>query len=330
MKAYTLGIDVSKWQTDSAQDIKRYFDPQVAKERGVGFAFIKASERLGKDPAVENFQRTFKEAGIPRGFYHFARYSATITAQRQAEYFWSIIKDYDAELPPVLDLEDPPGLEAIGMSWIQRFLYTLRDLCCKNPIIYTSPSYWDKIGKSNESVSNWALDFPLWIANYWLTALLFPVRGIPEIVYTTTTMPTMPGLWKTNNKPFTFWQFSDKGDGVYYGGQYPYGTQNNALDLNVYNGSLFDLYAEFGIEDDVPEQPDPPTPPEPKPEYVRVVNCEWLSFRNRPEVYSGDRPVISPRMTDPAKVLERRDGWLHVELSGGDTGWVSEEFTRKV
>ncbi|MBN1535958.1 MAG: glycoside hydrolase family 25 protein [Anaerolineales bacterium] len=329
-KVYTLGIDVSLWQTDDATNIKRHFDPHVAKEHGIQFAFIKASERLGKDPAVEHFQQAFKDAGIPRGFYHFARYSqlSTQSAQKQAEHFWNVIKDYEAELPPVLDLEDPPGMEAIGMSWIQRFLYTLRDLCGKNPIIYTSPSYWNKIGAANEAVSNWVLEFPLWIANYWATALPFPVRGIPDIVYTTTTMPTMPELWKKNNKTFTFWQFSQTGDGVYYGGQYPLGGKNSALDLNVYNGSLFDLYAQFGIEDEVPEEPDPPVPPEPQPQYVRVIAKQadgkkgWLFFRSRPEIYSGDGVAVGYGVKLKLLSPEPINGMWHVTIDEFE-GYVS-------
>jgi len=134
-----LGVDVSLWNTDSAYAAKRWFDPFIAKEKGVQFAFIKASEGKAKDPQVDKFAKLFADAGIPHGFYHFARPEWSYVDQ--ANLFWSIIKDFDWSLPPVLDLER----EGVGLSFTKAFLGRIESKANVKPILYTSPSFWTSL-----------------------------------------------------------------------------------------------------------------------------------------------------------------------------------------
>ncbi len=300
-----LGVDVSLWNTDSAYSATRWFDPKIAKEKGVKFAFIKASEGKTKDPQVDKFAQLFADAGIPYGFYHFARPDPSYIIQ--ADTFWNIIKNLGWSLPPVLDLER----SGVGLSFTKAFLGRIGSKANVKPILYTSPGFWTSLSGYIEA--NWVKNYPLWVANY--KHLPLPLRNIPKDLGT----PFIPPPF-TN---WTFWQFSPNGDGEYFGGNYNPRYENKVpVDLNVYNGSLEEMYAEFNIG----QEPTPQPPPN-EDEFVRVVNCQWLSFRSRPEVYPGDRPAIGAGVK--AKVLDRSDGWLYVELSGGDRGWVSEKYTQK-
>jgi len=129
------GYDISFYQTYSTDYGKWYFDAKVAIEKGMKFAFHRASiggssrMEIVKDYAVDWFAQNSKEAGIPRGFYHFAKPGQT-SPQKQAEMFWRITKDYEAELPPVLDFEFalPVNGQWLGLSWCLAYMTTLEKL----------------------------------------------------------------------------------------------------------------------------------------------------------------------------------------------------------
>ena len=248
------GIDISFYQASEGITPRRFFNPVIAREKGVKFAFLKSSERLGKDNAVDEFAKTFAAAGIPFGCYHYARPDPTASAKAQAEKCWSFIKDFKTSLPPALDLEASQHSSGVslGMSWIKVWLETMRDLCGKNPIIYTRAGFWNAISKSNETVSKWALDYPLWVANYYKSAIPFPAYHIPDIVEETTTMPLIPDLWKNNGLSWSFWQYTALGDGEFYGGNYAPGENKTGLDLNVFNGSQEELNSLLQVQEAEP------------------------------------------------------------------------------
>lgn len=332
----TFGIDISFYQASTGLTPRRFFDPVQAKANGVNFAFIKASERMATDNAVETFARTFADAGLLHGFYHFARPAeAGASALDQANYFWSVIKDYyddlEGTLPPVLDVEK----DGVGLSFIKVFLERIYELSGRRPILYTSPSFWDDLSASENAL--WILDYPLWLANYF-TRLTWPVYGIPDVVKNATKMPTLPDPWKKKGYDWKFWQYTAGGDGHYYGGQYNVQAATG-LDLNVYNGSLFDLLTEFNVESGSSNDPvvDDPidvgeTENNPPKTHVRVIARQsngsggWLFFRDRPELYDGACLAIGygtelELIMDSPKVTGDVDYW-HV-LADGREGYVS-------
>ena len=66
------GIDISVWQDDNSTP--QHMDMEKAKAAGARFIFIKACERGFIDPDfIYNWQNA-KDAGIPRGAYHFLRW----------------------------------------------------------------------------------------------------------------------------------------------------------------------------------------------------------------------------------------------------------------
>ena len=242
----TFGIDYSVWQTNDAANPTYLFDPAQAKEKGVEFAFIRASNGAAKDNAVDKFAPAAEKAKLPHGFYHFLR--PDVSYITQADKFLSVIANFKYELPPVCDVEQAGlGLDIVK-SWCGRVASKLG----KKPIIYSSPGFWNKLlGVAN---ADWALEYDYWVAHY-SPKLSYPVYGIPDAIENSTTSPTPLLPWSKNAKAWKFWQFCAAGDGEFYGGDYAKHTDKTALDMNAYNGSLVQFEKEFGID----MTPPPPT-----------------------------------------------------------------------
>lgn len=313
-----LGIDVSHWNTNSWENPKYFFDPFVAKEKGVSFAFIRASDPAlhpDTDRAFDTFAKTFAEAGIPYGCYHYARPASNLygSAVKQAESFWDLIKNKPFTLAPALDLEckEVIGNNMVGLSFAKAFLERIEELSGMTPIIYTSPGFWTSLRDSANAL--WAAEYPLWIAHYF-SSLKFPQYGIPDAVANSTTLPTVPDPWKKKGKSWTIWQYCATGDGEFYGGDYAKHTDKVGLDLDVYRGTLEELLAELGNGAVV-------QPPEP-PQRVKVI-CPFLRGRSQPRYFAGTSAVIFEQgqilyRTDEKPVFEPASGitWIQVQVPG--------------
>jgi lysozyme len=192
------GIDVSKYQGD--------IDWHRVRAAGIDFAFIKATE--GGDHADDRFLdnwRAARQAGMPRGAYHY--YYFCRTAAEQAEWFIRNVPRDAGALPPVLDLEwtprsrtctHRPAPETVRDE-ARRFLQALTAHYGKRPIVYTTVDFYrdNDLGR---------------MAGYhfWLRS----VAGHPSIVYPA--------------QRWAFWQYT--GTGVVSGIDGP-------TDLNVFAGS---------------------------------------------------------------------------------------------
>lgn len=330
IKELTPGMDASHYQTDPGVTPARYFDPAVAKEKGMKFAMLKASEpylnvgKCFKDPAVDVLAPAFVEAGIPLGFYHFVRPPMHGTnGVQQAEFFFSVVEMYldDTPLPLFLDIE----VEGLGLKFLENMATRLDELSGKVTGIYTRDTVWSKI--RGHAQATWAKHRPLWVANYFY-ALRFPVYHIPDAVHNTVSLPAVPLPWTR----WDFWQYSDRGDGEFYGGDYAAWTNETSLDLNVYNGSLEEMESQFGIDGGAlpPEPPLPPMPPTPV-QFVKVIvktaNGEpgWLFFRTRPELYKEASLAVGYgtllQVLEP-EVVSDIEYW-HVKSADGREGYVS-------
>jgi GH25 family lysozyme M1 (1,4-beta-N-acetylmuramidase) len=135
---------------------------------GMSFAFVKATE--GSTYANPFFSQDYTgiaSAGLVRGAYHFARpaYPVASNAEAQASYFVKQLGDVNtaATLPPVLDLEVTGGLPRADLvTWAQIFLYRVRALTGRTPMLYTYPSFWTDVLDDSGAFSR----FPLWMASY--------------------------------------------------------------------------------------------------------------------------------------------------------------------
>lgn len=191
---YDLGIDVSRWQGQ--------MNWQVAKDAGIVFAIIKMSE--GSATADPTFTRNVSECvarGIRVGYYHFWR--PGVDPDAQFDWIESLLarQPHRPELGLALDCETADGLSnAVISANLARLSRRILDKHGEYPTIYTSQSFWSKIGAWSE----WA-QHPLWVANW-----------------TTAASPAMPKSWQN----WKIWQYE-----VYTPGS-KYGAQSAGIDLN--------------------------------------------------------------------------------------------------
>ena len=106
------GIDVSRYQqTISWKDVKQMKVNDVA----IGFAFIKATEGIDNvDPQYRNNMANAKEAGMPRGAYHF--FIGSKSGKLQAAHFVETVYLKKGDLPPVLDVETANGASVFDIQ----------------------------------------------------------------------------------------------------------------------------------------------------------------------------------------------------------------------
>jgi GH25 family lysozyme M1 (1,4-beta-N-acetylmuramidase) len=155
------GVDVSSYEGN--------INWAQVKAAGYTFAFAKATEGISTTDAyfVGN-QVNGKAAGMYMGAYHFGRPEAN-SAVAEANHFLSVAGPYikSCNLPPVLDVEDPPGGPGLSTyftsaqltSWIQTWMTTVQNATGIAPMIY--------IGPSNASYVNSSLNtYGLWIDDY--------------------------------------------------------------------------------------------------------------------------------------------------------------------
>jgi GH25 family lysozyme M1 (1,4-beta-N-acetylmuramidase) len=201
------GVDVSSYEGT--------INWAQVKAGGYTFAFAKATEGIAlTDSYYVGNQVNGNAAGMVMGSYHFAR-PENNSATAEANYFLSVAGPYikACHLPPVLDVEDPPGGPGLSTyftsaqltSWIQTWMSTVQNATGVAPIIY--------IGPSNASFVNSSLNtYGLWIDDYNSN----PNNPPPNI-----------GVWtKWEFKQFT-WTATVPGIS---------GTAN--VDADVFNGTL--------------------------------------------------------------------------------------------
>lgn len=169
----------------------------------VRFVIIKSTE--GSSLVDENFYDNFlqaREYGFIRGAYHF--WSIKSSARSQAYFFLDKVKLEEGDLPPVLDVEMKSKDQPVDefQRDILTWLHIIEDRYHVKPIIYTS--YKFKMQNLSDSRFD---DYPFWISHYYVDKVKYK------------------GQWK-------FWQHTDAG-------QLP-GIKGH-VDLNIYNGSFYDL-----------------------------------------------------------------------------------------
>lgn len=140
------GIDISNWQ--------KGFSVTSAKP---GFMICKATEGNSfVDPTCNMFVQQAKAAGIPWGFYHFARPGDAAT---QAEYFYKHTWNYVGKGIPVLDFEDT----RLTNDWLNSFVLKYHELTNVFPWVYMNSDFVNNRRYGTDYVKK---NCGLWLAGY--------------------------------------------------------------------------------------------------------------------------------------------------------------------
>ena len=147
------GVDVSSYQGDIDW-------PTVAKEPGMRFAFVKATEgRTWLDPYFDENWKLLSRTPLARGAYHF--YRPNRDAAQQAELFIATVVLEPGDLPPVLDVEKTDGRSAaVIRAGVQTWLRLAEKHYGLRPILYTNHDFYVKY------FAGYFDEYPLWLAHY--------------------------------------------------------------------------------------------------------------------------------------------------------------------
>jgi GH25 family lysozyme M1 (1,4-beta-N-acetylmuramidase) len=200
-----LGLDVSSYQGT--------INWSQVKAAGFVFAFAKATEGVGyTDTEYANYITNGEAAGVYMGAYHFA-HPEDNSARAEANYFLSIAGSHitSCEMPPVLDLENPPSGPSLQSyftsaqltAWVQTWMSVVDSVTGISPIIY--------IGASNAAYLNSSVTkYKLWMDD---------ADGNPS------TPPASLGVWNT-------WAFKQ------YSWTLTVPGVSGGTDANVFNGDM--------------------------------------------------------------------------------------------
>ncbi|MFO0602934.1 MAG: GH25 family lysozyme [Polyangiales bacterium] len=186
----------------------------TVRAAGITFAFAKSSEGTGLvDPYFARNWAGMRAAGIVRGAYHF--FHPGVSAEAQAQLVLATVGPLDAhDLPIVLDFEARDGIaEATAVARAVTFLQIIANRTGRTPIVYMSAGF---LSRSYPALA----PFPLWVAHYGVSC------------------PSVPAGRTT----WDFWQTSERGR--------VNGIPGGDVDLDVFNGSLDELFVFLGDEPD--------------------------------------------------------------------------------
>ena len=214
----TQGVDTSHWSGKT--------DFKVMKSRGVKFNIAKMTDFYynTKVPFVDSrwgeTYKACKEVGILIGGYHWLQPGVDPTVQ--AQWYLDQYFKTPTDLPPVVDFEDNKYTTVKDYLWrLRTWLEKVELATGRVPIIYTGSGFMAPFIASDQV--GWMARYPLWLAHYTKT-------------------PTVPRPWDK----FTFWQYSESGDGIFYG------TESLHLDMDYFNGTEAELRLFCMIEDSEP------------------------------------------------------------------------------
>ena len=283
------GVDVSYWQ--GKIDWKK-----LATK--CQFAYIRAGWGVTKDIRLDENIAGANSVGMPFGNYHY--FMPKINAIEQADAFlsWSgrfLDGNYKpwGVLEPAIDCEEK-GITTIGISKtaygsaILTWLLHFQGETAIEPIIYTSPGFWnDRVGKTT-----WAKNYELWLANW----------------NTTYTLP-----WDWVGAMPLFWQYAVRPDG------YEWGMSGKGLDHDVYIGSTESFNLRYGTNI---------TPPQPPPCPNEIIAKVAFNIRAAPnDLYttpilgttkSGSKWLVENQTID----TKGRGYWYQVGRSVWLAGWL--------
>lgn len=158
------GVDVSNWQG--------YIDYAKVKNDGIDVVYIKASQgRDYKDPYFELNYENAKANGLLVGVYHFLTARSITEAEREAEFFASVISEKQIDCKLAMDFEEFGSLTRPEINDISKaFLERLEEITGKETIVYSDIF-------NSRNTFELSEEYPLWIAFYGEYAELEEIRS---------------------------------------------------------------------------------------------------------------------------------------------------------
>lgn len=200
------GVDTNHWEGA--------VDSQVMASRGIKFNLAKltdfgsATKKGFVDSQFDNTYQGHREHGIKIGGWHWLQPGVDPTVQ--ARWYLDNWFKYKMNLPPCLDFEDANFSTPTDYLWrAQVWLDLVEKATGQVPIVYTANWFMNKFDKSKVG---WLVKYPLWLAQY--TVLQRP--------------PSVPYPWTD----WLIWQYTDQGDGRYYG------CEGRAIDMDYAKDSF--------------------------------------------------------------------------------------------
>lgn len=200
------GIDISKWQS--------YYRPTINPPLQVDFVIQRTSYGMKKDELLLQLQPGVLQAPV-KGAYHY--YSSAVEWKPQCDLLLSLLEPYDFW---AWDVEKAYNTNSNSFIYgVLRALEYLTRESGKPGVIYTGPSVWvEWLGPIQKELR----EYDLWNAQYWWNRVA-----------------SNPKLPSTMRQDWRFWQYSEKG--LNNRGK-EFGVGSYGLDLNVFNGTVDDLW----------------------------------------------------------------------------------------
>jgi lysozyme len=162
-----LGIDVSHHQGE--------IDWPVVAASGVAFSYIKSTE--GRDLLDPRFAANWaasREAGIPRGAYHFFTFCSP--GATQAEHFLRVAPPSPDALTPVADVEFVGNCSGYSdllevRRELRLFVEAVEQAWGRKPILYLTPDSLDRV------IGPGLAGYPIWIRSVFTEPSLDSYRG---------------------------------------------------------------------------------------------------------------------------------------------------------
>lgn len=149
------GIDVSNWQG--------YINYDKVKQDGIEVVYIKASQGSNlKDVYFDINYENAKSNGLKVGFYHFLTATNTREAEKEAQFFASVVSNKTPDCKLALDYEVFGGVGSTEINNIATvFLETTKRLTNKEVILYS-----DLYNARTVFSRDLADTYQLWLADY--------------------------------------------------------------------------------------------------------------------------------------------------------------------
>lgn len=263
------GIDISHWDGN--------VDLVVSKSLGASFVFIKGLDGTVRTRFfVENRARAV-EAGLLQAPYAWLYRDANVRCVSQAQAAHSLLEQYPADLPLMLDFEwtryggvySNPTYSDLD-KWVTEFLR----LGNRKPVLYSAAGYMNPLGAMPTTLRQKFSGFCF--ANYGVLS------------------PTLPSGFTD----WDFWQFSATGDASYWA---PNDSGKLELDLDYWSGDLAELYAFAGET----------VPPTGEPMYYKVITTT-LNIREGAGI--GYRDIGDLLIGDIVETVEPMvNSWIHIK-----------------